>query len=96
MEYFLAADTRLTLEVFNKEYDDMVTFEMLEGSDGRDSLNIYNIINGGSGRSNGIELFIQKNIQKTGTGLCPGPIQLRKEWIPVPINTTLGSMIMEM
>ena len=68
LEYFLAADTRLTLEVFNKEYDDMVTFEMLTGSDGRDSLNIYNTINGGSGRSNGIELFIQKKYSKNWYG----------------------------
>ena len=68
LEYFLTADTRLTLEVFKKEYDDMVTYEMLEGSDGRDSLNIYNTINGGSGRSNGIELFIQKKYSKNWYG----------------------------
>ena len=68
LEYFLTGDTRLTLEVFKKEYDDMVTFEMLEGSDGRDSLNIYNTINGGSGRSNGIELFIQKKYSKNWYG----------------------------
>jgi len=68
LEYFLSADTRLTLEAFTKEYDDMITFEMLTGSDGRDSLNYYNTINGGSGRSNGVELFIQKKYSKNWYG----------------------------
>ena len=68
LEYFPAVDTRITLEAFSKEYADMVTYEMLVGSDGRDSLNIYNTINGGSGRSNGIELFIQKKYSKNWYG----------------------------
>ena len=38
----------------------MVTFEMLKGSDGRDSLNYYKRINGGEGQSSGLELYIQK------------------------------------
>lgn len=60
LEYFPDADARITLEYFTKKYDDMITFEMLTGSDDRDSLNYYNAINGGKGRSKGIEFFIQK------------------------------------
>ncbi len=68
LEYFPAVDTRITLEAFSKEYADMVTYEMLVGSDGRDSLNYYNTINGGSGRSKGVELFIQKKYTKNWYG----------------------------
>ena len=60
LEYFPKSDTRITLEYYEKKYDDMVTFEMLEGSDGKDSLNWAKLVNGGKGQSNGIEVFIQK------------------------------------
>jgi len=60
LEYFPTVDTRITLESFIKEYADMITYEILDGSDGRDSLNHQNVINGGKGRSQGLELFIQK------------------------------------
>ena len=60
LEFFPSPETRITLEYYTKEYADMVTFEMLEGADGRDSLNWYKRVNGGEGRSNGIELYIQK------------------------------------
>ena len=60
LEYFPTVDTRITLESFIKEYADMIIYEILDGSDGRDSLNHQNVINGGKGRSQGLELFIQK------------------------------------
>jgi len=68
LEYFLSADARITLEVFTKQYDEMITFEILAGSDGRDSLNRHNAINGGRGRSKGLELFIQKKYSKNWYG----------------------------
>ena len=60
LEYFLKSDTRITLEYYEKKYDDLVTFEMLEGSDGKDSLNRAKLVNSGKGQSKGLELFIQK------------------------------------
>ncbi len=68
IEYFAASDTRITLEYYIKEYADMVTFEMLEGSDGRDSLNWYNLVNEGNGRSRGIEFFVQKKYSNNWYG----------------------------
>lgn len=68
IEYFPEADTRITLEYYVKEYADMVTFEMLEGSNGKDSLNWYNVINGGEGRSKGIEFFVQKKYSRNWYG----------------------------
>ena len=67
-EYFLSSDTRLTLEYYVKEYADMVTFEMLTGSDGRDSLNWYNRINTGEGRSRGLEIYLQKKYSNNWYG----------------------------
>jgi len=67
-EYFLSSDTRLTLEYYVKEYADMVTFEMLTGSDGRDSLNRYNRINAGEGRSRGLEIYLQKKYSNNWYG----------------------------
>ena len=96
LEYFVSDDARLTLEVFTKKYDEMITFEILPSSDGRDSLNYHNAINGGRGRSKGLELFIQKNIQKTGMVRWPGPIPLPKELIPAQVNTIPGCTITEM
>jgi len=60
LEYFPKSDTRITLEYYEKKYEDMVTFELLEGSDGKDSLNWTKLVNDGKGQSNGIEVFIQK------------------------------------
>jgi len=60
IEIFPAADTRITLEYYVKDYADMITFEMLTGADGRDSLNLHNRVNGGEGRSKGLEFYIQK------------------------------------
>lgn len=68
IEYFPEADTRITLEYYVKDYAEMVTFEMLEGTDGKDSLNWYNLVNGGKGRSRGIELFLQKKYSKNWYG----------------------------
>ena len=68
LEYFPITDTRITLEAFTKKYADMVTFEMLIGSDGRDSLNYQNVVNGGQGRTQGLELFIQKKYSKNWYG----------------------------
>ena len=67
-EYFLSSDTRLTLEYYVKEYADMVTFEMLTGSDGRDSLDRYNRVNAGEGRSRGLEIYLQKKYSKNWYG----------------------------
>ena len=59
-EFFPASDTRITLEYYVKKYDDMVTFEILENSAGKDSLNFENLVNVGEGQSDGSEFFIQK------------------------------------
>ena len=67
-EFFPASDTRITLEYYEKEYKDMVTYEMLKGSDGKDSLNWNKLINGGKGRSNGLEFFIQKKYSNNWYG----------------------------
>ena len=68
IEFLPKSDLRITLEYFEKEYEDMVIFEMLRGSDGKDSLNYNKLINGGQGRSKGIELFIQKKYSKNWYG----------------------------
>ncbi len=68
IEYFPEADTRITLEYYVKDYAEMVTFEMLEGTDGKDSLNFYNLVNGGKGRSSGMEFFLQKKYSKNWYG----------------------------
>ena len=68
LEFFPSSDSRITLEYYIKEYADMVTFEMLKGSDGRDSLNYYKRINGGEGRSRGLELYIQKKYSNNWYG----------------------------
>ena len=60
IEYFLSADTRMTLEVFSKKYEDMIGFDILEASNGRDSLDYQHLVNLGKGESKGIEFFIQK------------------------------------
>jgi len=67
-EYFLSSDTRFTIEYYVKEYADMVIFEMLTGSDGRDSLNWYNQVNGGEGRSKGLEIYLQKKYSNNWYG----------------------------
>ena len=60
IEYFSARDKRITLEIYTKTMGDIVINEILEDSDGRDSINYKKIINAGKGRSKGLELFIQK------------------------------------
>lgn len=68
LEYFLSADTRATLEVFSKEYEDIIGFEILSDASGRDSLNNNNLINSGKGSSRGLELYIQKKYSKNWYG----------------------------
>ena len=60
IEYFSARDKRITLEIYTKTMGDIVINEILEDSDGRDSINYKKIINAGKGRSKGLEFFIQK------------------------------------
>ncbi|MBT3299542.1 MAG: TonB-dependent receptor [Candidatus Marinimicrobia bacterium] len=60
IEYFLSADTRMIFEVYSKKYENMIAFDILESSDGRDSLDYNMLVNIGEGESNGIEFFIQK------------------------------------
>ncbi|MBC8175241.1 MAG: TonB-dependent receptor [Candidatus Marinimicrobia bacterium] len=60
LEYFLSADTRTTFEVYSKKYEDMVGFDILQDSEGRDSLDYHHLVNLGEGKSQGIEFFIQK------------------------------------
>ena len=60
LEYFLSADTRATFEVYSKKYKDMIGFNILEDSYGRDSLDFQHLVNLGKGESRGIEFFIQK------------------------------------
>lgn len=59
-EYYLSSDTRATVEVYTKKYEDMVGFDILQDTDGRDSLDWRHLINIGEGESKGIEFFIQK------------------------------------
>ncbi|MCH7762753.1 MAG: TonB-dependent receptor [Candidatus Marinimicrobia bacterium] len=60
LEYFLSADTRATFEVYTKKYDDMIGYNILQDSKGRDSLDFKHLVNLGKGESKGIEFFIQK------------------------------------
>ena len=60
IEYYFDKDKRLTFEIYKKKMDDIVINEILENKDGQDSINFKKIVNGGSGRSKGVELFIQK------------------------------------
>ncbi len=60
LEYYLSVDTRATFEVYSKKYEDMIGFDVLQGSDGRDSLDYQHLVNLGAGESKGIEFYIQK------------------------------------
>ncbi len=59
-EYFLKDDARATFEFYVKNYKDMIGFDVLQSSDGRDSLDYNHLVNIGEGESKGIEFFIQK------------------------------------
>ena len=67
-EYLPKSDIRITLEFYEKKYKDMVIFEVLGGSNGKDSINFNKLINGGKGRSKGIELYFQKKYSKNWYG----------------------------
>ncbi|MCF6238632.1 MAG: TonB-dependent receptor, partial [Candidatus Marinimicrobia bacterium] len=59
LEYLPREDVRLTAEVYNKSFEDMPMSEILTNpATGADSTGDF--INAGSGRSQGIELFLQK------------------------------------
>ncbi len=60
LEYFITSDTRATVEIYSKKYEDMIGFDILIGSDGRDSLDWQHLVNLGAGESKGVEFFIQK------------------------------------
>ncbi len=68
IEYFLSADTRLTLEGFDKQYQEMIGFEILEDISGRDSLDYRNLTNRDESRTKGIEFFIQKKYSNNWYG----------------------------
>ena len=68
IEYFLRDDTRLTFEVYNKKYKDMIGLELLSDNAGRDSLNFSKLINGYKSSSQGIEFFIQKKYSNNWYG----------------------------
>jgi len=57
-EYLPFEDTRITIEYYQKEFNDMPMEEILVDRDGTDSLGDFRNI--GAGRSEGIEFFIQK------------------------------------
>ena len=68
VECFLSADTRMTFEVYSKQYENIVGFDILGGSDGRDSIDYQHLSNIGKGNSQGIELFIQKKYTRNWYG----------------------------
>ena len=80
IEYFLARDKRITLEIYTKTMGNIVINEILEDSDGRDSINYKKIINAGKGRSKGIEFFIQKKYFNNWYGSLSWSHSISKMW----------------
>jgi outer membrane receptor protein involved in Fe transport len=58
----------MTFEVYSKQYENIVGFDILGGSDGRDSIDYQHLSNIGKGNSQGIELFIQKKYTRNWYG----------------------------
>ena len=82
IEYFFDKDKRFTLEFYSKKMSDIIINEILEGSDGRDSINTKKITNNGKGRSNGLELFIQKKYFNNWYGSAAWSHSISQMWDP--------------
>ncbi|MFL2982889.1 MAG: hypothetical protein ACJZ12_00685 [Candidatus Neomarinimicrobiota bacterium] len=80
IEYFFGRDKRVTLEFYSKKMGDIVMNEILQDLNGRDSINYNKIINGGRGRSKGIELFIQKKYFNNWYGSLAWSHSLSEMW----------------
>ncbi len=66
MEYIPREDVRMTVEVYNKRYEDMPIQAVFLDTLGRDSLERFE--NLGAGRSRGVELFLQKKFSQNWYG----------------------------
>ena len=66
IEFIPREDIRMTMEVYNKKYEDMPIQSIFADTLGRDSLDRFD--NLGAGRSRGFELFIQKKFSDNWHG----------------------------
>ena len=65
LEYLPKEDVRVTLELFSKKFDDLVTSEMIDTTISGQSVIYFDYghqVNAGAGRSYGLEFYIQKKL----------------------------------